>query len=122
MTEDTRTQLARDRTRQAADRTLMAWIRTAISLIGFGFTIAKLGEAFEAYDRRLDPEHTMRMFGFAFLLVGVLGLVGAIVQHHMILRSIARGEYSYMGKRPLAVTVAVVLIVIGVFGSWAALL
>ena len=27
---------------QAADRTLMAWIRTCLSLIGFGFGIAKL--------------------------------------------------------------------------------
>ena len=122
MSADTRTQLARDRTRQAADRTLMAWIRTAIALIGFGFTIAKLGEAFEVYDRRLDPEHTMRIFGFAFLLVGVLGLVGAIVQHTWILKAIERGDYAYVGKRPLAVAVGIVLIAVGVFGTWAALL
>jgi uncharacterized membrane protein YidH (DUF202 family) len=38
---DISTELARERTRQAADRTLMAWIRTSLSLIGFGFGIAK---------------------------------------------------------------------------------
>ena len=40
-TTDVATELARERTRQAADRTLMAWIRTSLSLIGFGFGIAK---------------------------------------------------------------------------------
>jgi uncharacterized membrane protein YidH (DUF202 family) len=34
-------ELAKERNRAAYDRTLMAWIRTAISLIGFGFAIAK---------------------------------------------------------------------------------
>lgn len=121
MKEDTNTQLARDRTRQAADRTLMAWIRTAISLIGFGFTIAALGQAVEVYDRRLDPERSMRIFGFAFLMIGVLGLIGAIFQHRSILRSIARRDYTYIGKRPLALTVAIVLIAIGIFGTWAVL-
>jgi uncharacterized membrane protein YidH (DUF202 family) len=37
-------ELARERNREAAERTLMAWIRTALSLIGFGFGIAKLDE------------------------------------------------------------------------------
>lgn len=117
MREDTNTQLARDRTRQAADRTLMAWIRTAISLIGFGFTIGALGEALQIYDRRLDPERTMRIFGFAFLAVGVLGLVGAIIQHRSILHSIAQGEFTYIRRRPLALTVAILLIAVGLFGT-----
>ena len=40
-------QLAKERTREASDRTLMAWIRTSISLIGFGFAIAKTYEYVE---------------------------------------------------------------------------
>ena len=40
-TTDVATELARERDREAADRTLMAWIRTSLSLIGFGFGIAK---------------------------------------------------------------------------------
>ena len=40
-----RTNLAVLRSYMAAERTLMAWIRTTISMITFGFTLAKLGQA-----------------------------------------------------------------------------
>ena len=39
---DTNTQLALQRTFLASERTLMAWIRTSLSMIGFGFSLAKL--------------------------------------------------------------------------------
>jgi len=39
---DANTQLALQRSFLATERTLMAWIRTSISMIGFGFTLAKL--------------------------------------------------------------------------------
>ena len=56
-------QLAKERSREAADRTLMAWIRTAISLIGFGFAIAKTFEYIETSyigktGKVLDPNPT----------------------------------------------------------------
>jgi len=38
-------ELVKERTREAADRTLMAWIRTCLTLIAFGFGIAKLRDA-----------------------------------------------------------------------------
>jgi putative membrane protein len=42
---DPSTLLAMQRNLMAADRTLMAWIRTSLSLIGFGFTLAKVFRA-----------------------------------------------------------------------------
>ena len=55
-------ELAKERTRESADRTLNAWIRTSISLIGFGFAIAKSYEYVETgYEgwtgKILDPFH-----------------------------------------------------------------
>jgi len=49
-TIDTSTKLAMDRTYWAAERTLMGWIRTALSMISFGFTIGKFGQALENID------------------------------------------------------------------------
>ena len=39
-----RTALAMERTFLAFERSLMAWLRTSLSLIGFGFTLAKFFE------------------------------------------------------------------------------
>ena len=82
------TELARERTRQAADRTLMAWVRTSLSLIGFGFGIAKYRDILmEAGFIQRPPEefNTTLIFGLSFISLGVFGLLAAVIQHWRIL-------------------------------------
>jgi putative membrane protein len=111
-------ELAKERNRAAAERTLMAWIRTALSLIGFGFGIGKLSAYIEAAGLHPshDPVHTSLVFGSSFIVVGILGLLAAIVQHVRILNRLSRPDFAYNAMRPIAMTVAVMLILIGVFG------
>ncbi len=82
---DPNTLLAMQRNLMASDRTLMAWIRTSLSLIGFGFTLAKVFQS-------LAEEHVFvrgpagkvwsaEAVGMALLLLGVFALVGAIFDH-----------------------------------------
>ena len=75
-------ELARERNREAAERTLMAWIRTALSLIGFGFGIGKLDDYLQTagLHPRFDMAHSSLIFGASFIVVGILGLLAAIVQ------------------------------------------
>ena len=84
-------EFARERNREAAERTLMAWIRTALSLIGFGFGIGKLSAYIEAAGLHpsRDPAHTSLVFGSSFIVVGILGLLAAIVQHARILKRLS---------------------------------
>src|SRR5690242_13528874 len=116
-------ELARERNREAAERTLMAWIRTALSLIGFGFGIGKL----DAYlhgaglHTRFDLPHSTLIFGASFIVVGILGLLAAIVQHARILKRLSQPNFAYNAMRPIAMTVAAVLMLIGVFGLTAIL-
>jgi len=116
-------ELAKERNREAAERTLMAWIRTALSLIGFGFGIGKL----DAYLRgaglhtRLDLPHSSLIFGASFIVVGILGLLAAIVQHSRILKRLSQPDFAYNAMRPIAMTVAALLMLIGVFGLTAIL-
>ena len=111
-------ELARERNREAAERTLMAWIRTALSLIGFGFGIGKL----DAYlhgaglHTEFDVPHSTLIFGASFIVVGILGLLAAIVQHARVLKRLSQPDFAYNAMRPIAMTVATLLMLIGLFG------
>lgn len=114
---DTSTELARERTREAADRTLMAWIRTSLSLISFGFGI---GKAFDLLDaafpaKHLDPLRASLMVAISLVTLGMLGLLGAIIQYGQMLKHLEQGAFTYQAPRALTVVVAIVLLVIGVF-------
>ena len=117
-------ELARERNRAAADRTLMAWIRTALSLIAFGFSIGKIYDYLEKTnpERALDPINSARIFGEAFISLGVFGLIAAIVQHRRIVKRIKHGEFVYTEHLPLAMITAIILLLIGIFGFVAVLL
>src|SRR5689334_9709779 len=116
-------ELARERNREAAERTLMAWIRTALSLIGFGFGIGKLDAYLDGagLHTRLDLPHSSLIFGASFIVVGILGLLAAIVQHSRVLKRLSRPDFAYNAMRPIAMTVAAMLILIGMFGLTAIL-
>jgi putative membrane protein len=78
---DTSTRLAYERTYLAHERTLMGWVRTAISLISFGFTIAKVFE----YLREKEGERATllgpRAIGIIMIATGLVALALATMQH-----------------------------------------
>ena len=118
-------ELARERSRQAADRTLMAWVRTSLSLIGFGFGIARFRDILvEAGLMRNPPEHLHRtlIFGLSFIALGVLGLLAATIQHWRILQHINHDDFQYTGFRPLVFIMAILLMFIGLFAFIAVLM
>lgn len=113
----TANELARERNRAAADRTLMAWIRTALAMIGFGFGVGKLYEAFEKAnpDQVTDTLNSAYIVGEALIALGVLGLLAAVIQHSQILKKIDDEQYVYRPPRALPMIVAILLLLIGVF-------
>lgn len=114
-------ELARERNREAAERTLMAWIRTALSLIGFGFGIGKLAAYLDAAGLHPahDPRHTSLIFGTSFIALGIVGLFAATIQHARVLKRLSQPDFAYNAMRPIAMTVAVLLMLVGVFGLFA---
>ena len=87
--------LALERSYQALERTQMAWIRTSLSLIGFGFTIAKFFE-FLRSDQQLVIAGPMGVVwgpaavGRTLVGMGILALVLSIVNHRLSISSLRR--------------------------------
>jgi putative membrane protein len=84
-------------TRMAMERTLMAATRTAISLIGFGFTVAqffeKLIDKAPEELRHLRPE-TPRNLGLALIAAGVVSLAAFTFQYHRATNYMRSGDYA----------------------------
>ena len=77
------TELAKERNRAAADRTLNSWIRTSLALIGFGFGLSKIHASLEAMGLHgpSDPVRSTLLVGGSFILLGLLALLAAVIQH-----------------------------------------
>jgi len=114
-TTDRNTQLALRRSFLAAERTLMAWIRTSISMIGFGFTLAKLFESLAASNVMIRGPAgrvwTAVGVGMVLVSLGTFALVVAVFDHYRELKHLhAVG----LGARfSLTMAVASVLAILG---------
>jgi putative membrane protein len=109
----TANELAKERNRAAAERTLLAWIRTSLSLIGFGFGIDRIVEALRAQGAAVDPVRLSRIFGLAFIALGIFAMAVASYAHLQELRRLAQEEYRYTHRTSLSYVVAAALIAIG---------
>jgi len=113
-------ELSKERNRAAYDRTLMAWIRTAISLIGFGFAIAKSYEyiqmdEMEKTGRFIDQIHAPLWFGMSFIVLGMVCILGGVIQYREVMKQLQSSQFTYSEPRPLAKIIALILLIIGVF-------
>jgi putative membrane protein len=75
------------RTALSSEQTLMSWVRTALSLSTFGFAIAKF---FQYLAGQADTPLAAgpRRLGIALILLGVVVLTGAIVEHILRIRGL----------------------------------
>jgi BASS family bile acid:Na+ symporter len=110
-----RTALARERTRAAEERTLMAWIRTALSMISFGFGIDRLFKYLDKTQSGIGVNVLTeeRILGLSLMSLGLFTLVAAIINHWRVLKNIENEEYEYTPSWSQGLTVAVVLLFLG---------
>jgi putative membrane protein len=111
-----RTTLALERNYLASERTLMAWVRTALSMISFGFTIGKLGQALQE-DRFSGllgrGSFSINNMAYFLVIIGTFALLGANLQHH--LRVHALREQGFPRQFSVAAPVALLLALVGGF-------
>jgi len=94
----------------AAERTFLAWIRTSISLMGFGFLIARFALFLRAYGLTPEAHATSRpavssWLGFGMVCVGVAVSVMAAAGHRAYIQALEKG----IGNPPRDVRTSILL-------------
>ena len=80
----------------AAERTLLAWIRTGLSLMAFGFVVARFGlflrELTTLSGGPIAATGTSPWFGASLVAFGAAVIIGAMLVHIRTIRRLKRGE------------------------------
>ncbi len=110
-TEDPRVYLA-------AERTFLAWIRTGLSLMGFGFVVARFGlflreMEFSTHPLSLHSARFTLWVGTALIMIGVVVNVFSAMQHIRFVNAVKSGAPIVERPVTLAVAIALILAVTG---------
>jgi uncharacterized protein (DUF302 family)/uncharacterized membrane protein YidH (DUF202 family) len=102
----------------AAERTFLAWIRTGLALMGFGFVVARFGlflQALRIGQPNLLPQSygPSFWFGTALILLGVIVNIVGMWSHVRLVRQLKRGDAEFARPSAVAITVAIILAVLG---------
>ena len=115
-TLDQSTQLAVQRNFLANERTLMAWIRTSLSMIGFGFSLAKLFESLSNANVLIRGPRgnvwTAEGVGMALTALGTVALIAAVFDHWRELKRLQ--AVGWKSRFSLTMTVGTLLAILGV--------
>jgi len=94
MHEEANAKLARgrrldfERTYLAHERTEMAWVRTSLTLISFGFAIAKFFHYLHEQPSERPPLMSANSVGVLMIVIGLVALALASIQHQRALRTL----------------------------------
>lgn len=119
-----RTSLARFRVSLALDRTTLAWIRTALTFATFGFGMIGF---FRALRQANQTEQAVRLhqsaihMGVALVVIGLVATILVACSHWFAVGRLRRGEQLVVSRWPLAITLAVLLAILGLYALWSLL-
>jgi putative membrane protein len=117
--------LALERTRLSYDRTMLAWVRTAIALITFGFSIQQFFRIARPGASEGKGLITPHEFGMAMIIIGLMALLLAALQHRSDLAAL-RAQYPVTEgypeiRRSGAVLLAGLIAILGMLALLAAI-
>jgi putative membrane protein len=102
----------------AAERTLLAWIRTGLTVMGFGFVVARFGLFLSLLAAQrmpstaapvAPPSHFSSGIGMALVLLGDVSMIFAAIEHRRFVLSLPFGDLPPMHNRAFPVALALIL-------------
>ena len=101
----------------AAERTFLAWIRTGLSLMGFGFVVARFGLFLKEMSGHAPGVKTYGFSlwaGSAMVLLGAMMNLAAVARHLEVIRRLNRGESIVSRPSPIGIAVGILLGLVGI--------
>jgi putative membrane protein len=100
----------------ANERTFLAWIRTSISIIVFGFVVAKFGITLREFLRisgnAAHESGTSLMIGLGFMVMGIFMALVSGYRYRVTMRSLDAGDF-----KPAGTIVTILAVLAAVFGT-----
>ncbi len=101
----------------AAERTLLAWVRTGLTVMGFGFVVARFGLFLSLLAAQRTPmtaptvssSHFSNGVGIALVLLGAGAIVFAAIQHRAFILSLPVADLPPSLNRAFPVVLALFL-------------
>ena len=101
----------------AAEHTLLAWIRTGLTVMGFGFVVARFGlfltllakESAQSAASVASPSHFSSGIGIALVLLGAVSMIFAAIQHRGFVLSLPVDDIPRLRSRAFPVILALIL-------------
>jgi uncharacterized protein (DUF302 family)/uncharacterized membrane protein YidH (DUF202 family) len=107
----------------AVERTFLAWIRTGLALMALGFVLARFGIFLREFSLLRPDVHPISYgyslwFGTVLILLGVLVCVLSLLRYLRLISLLREGSQLFDDRSALAVTVAILLAVLGLAMSY----
>jgi putative membrane protein len=101
----------------AAERTLLAWIRTGLTVMGFGFVVARFGLFLSLLAVQRTPSiapdasqtYLSSSIGIALVLLGAASTIFAAIQHRRFVMTLPAGDLPSRHSRAFPILLALIL-------------
>ena len=101
----------------AAERTLLAWIRTGLTIMGFGFVVARFGLFLNLLAAQhvasvapvASASHFSNGIGIALVLLGAISMIFAAVQHRRYISTLPIADLPPLHNRTFPVALGLIL-------------
>jgi putative membrane protein len=101
----------------AAERTLLAWTRTGLTIMAFGFVVARFGLFLDLLAAQRAPSappvatslHASNIIGIALVLLGAVSMIFAAIQHRGYVATLPIVDLPPAHSRTFPVVLALVL-------------
>jgi putative membrane protein len=104
----------------AAERTLLAWVRTGITIIALGFVVSRFGLfvrllAAQSHGSSVtDNPSLSAILGVAFVIVGSLAIVVAVIQHRRFVATLSQADLPRSYSSVFIIVLSLVVAALGI--------